>query len=243
MIFRLDRHCARALLLVLLVLLAAASVPAVAAEKDPWEGFNRRVFAFNEFLDRNLLKPLAKGYQAVAPDFVDTGVSNFFANLGEVPSFVNHLLQGKLREAGADGGRFAVNSSLGLLGLFDVASKLGIQQYTTDLGITLGHWGMGPGPYLVLPLLGPSSLRDGVGRGGDAVLHPLFYVEDETTQWGLRGVEVVDQRADLLEVEELISGDRYTFLRDLYLQRRSFLVSGGAQDEGFEDDEFGDEEF
>jgi phospholipid-binding lipoprotein MlaA len=245
MIQRFHHTCAQALLL---MLLACVDLPASAADKDPLEGLNRQVFAFNEFLDSNLLKPLAQGYRAVTPGFIDAGISNFFANLGEVPAFVNHLLQGRAFEAGTDGGRFVVNSTLGLLGLVDVASKFGIEQHDTDLGVTLGRWGVRPGPYLVVPLLGPSSVRDGVGRGGDLFLHPLYYVEDEATRWSLRGIEVVDLRANLLEVEELISGDRYTFMRDLYLQRRDFLVSSAAggdelEDVDFSDDEFGDEEF
>ena len=224
------------------LLLVALSPALLAAPKnDPWEGFNRQVFRFNEFMDRILLKPVAHGYQAVTPDFVDTGVSNVFGNLGEVPSFANHVLLGKWRDAGANGERLAINSTLGLLGLFDVASKLGIDKRDTDAGITLGHWGVGSGPYLVLPLLGPSSVRDGIGRSADVFLHPLYYVDDETTRYSLRALEIVDTRADLLEVEELITGDRYIFLRNLYLQRREFLLGGEASFEDEFDDEFDEE--
>lgn len=224
-----------------LLLLAAAPARADGTEADPWEGFNRKVFAFNDAVDRGFLKPLAKGYQAVTPDFVDTGVSNVFANLGEVPSFVAHLLQGDLSSAGADGGRFAVNSTLGLLGLFDVASRMGLEQKNSDLGLAFGSWGVGPGPYLVLPFLGPSTVRDAIGRGGETVLHPLFHVDEERLRWSLRALDIVDLRADLLEAEDLITGDRYTFLRNLYLQRRQFL-QGGVPEPSFEDD-FGDEDF
>ena len=220
----------------------SASVRA-AENSDPWEGFNRGVFAFNEFMDRNLLKPAAKGYQAVTPDFVDTGVTNVFSNLGEVPSFINHVLQGQVPDAAGDGGRFAVNSTLGLLGLFDVASKMGIEQKNTDFGITLGRWGFEPGPYLVLPFLGPSNIRDAAGRSADFVGYPLYYVEDSTTRWSLRALEIIDTRADLLETEELITGDRYTFLRNLYLQNRKFQISGGEAEPEFDDfeDEFDEE--
>ena len=220
------------------LLLGSAAAWCGEEEADPLEGFNRRVFEFNEVLDRNLLKPAARGYQAVSPQFVDTGVSNVFTNLGKVPAFVNHVLQWRLAEAGSDGRRFLVNSTLGLFGLFDVASKLGIEQHDTDLGVTLGRWGVGSGAYIVLPLFGPSTVRDGVSRGGDLFLHPLFYVDDETTKWSLRALEVVDLRADLLSVEELITGDRYIFLRDLYLQRREFLITGELPE-----DDFGDEDF
>jgi phospholipid-binding lipoprotein MlaA len=239
------------LLLLFGLLLGSAGARSAESVADPWEGMNRRIFAFNEFLDRNMLKPLAKGYQRIAPQFVDEGVSNFFGNLAEVPSCANHLLQWRLREAGLDGGRFAVNTTLGLLGLFDVASRMGIEQKQTDLGITLGRWGLHPGPYLVLPFFGPSSVRDGVGRGGDYFLAPLSHVDDETVAWSLRGTEVVDTRADLLSVEELITGDRYAFLRNLYMKRRVFLVRGEAPpadfdeefDEDFDDAEFEDESF
>lgn len=233
------------------VVLGGRGAHAAGGEADPWEGFNRRVFAFNEFLDRNLLKPVAKGYQKVTPQFVDDGVSNVFNNLGEVPSFVNHLLQGRLPDAGLDGGRFAVNSTLGLVGLFDVASKMGIEQKSTDLGVTLGRWGVHSGPYLVLPFLGPSSVRDGVSRGGDYFLQPLNYLGDDTLRWTLRGTELVDVRADLLSVEELITGDRYVFMRNLYLKRRAFQLNAGElppadfEDEFDDDlgDEFDDEDF
>ena len=233
------------------LVLGSAGVRAADGDADPWEGFNRRVFAFNEFLDRNFLKPVAKGYQKITPEFVDDGVSNVFNNLGEVPSFVNHVLQGRLPEAGLDGGRFAVNTTLGLVGLFDVASRMGLEQKSTDLGITLGRWGVHSGPYLVLPFLGPSSLRDGVGRGGDYFLQPLNYLEDDAVRWSLRGTELVDVRADLLSVEELITGDRYVFMRNLYLKRRAFQLDGGAPapaefEDEFDDDlgdEFEDEDF
>lgn len=227
------------------LLLGSAAVRAADRDADPWEGLNRRVFAFNEFLDRNFLKPVAKGYQKITPQFVDDGVSNVFNNLGEVPSFVNHVLQGRLPEAGLDGGRFAVNTTLGLVGVFDVASRMGIAQKSTDLGITLGRWGLRSGPYLVLPFLGPSSVRDGVGRGGDYFVTPLSYVEDDTLRWSLRGLELVDVRADLLSVEELITGDRYVFMRNLYLKRRAFQLNGGepppAEFEDEFDDDLGDE--
>ena len=220
------------------LLLGSAPAWCDADESDPLEGFNRRVYEFNDVLDRNLLKPAAKGYQAVTPQFVDTGASNFFTNLGKVPAFVNHVLQWRLAEAGSDGKRFFVNSTLGLLGLFDVASKLGIEQNDTDLGVTLGRWGVGSGPYIMLPFFGPSTVRDGFGRGGDLFLHPLYHVDDETTKWSLRALEVVDLRADLLSVEELITGDRYVFLRNLYLQRRQFQITGELPE-----DDFGDEDF
>ncbi|MCG3168960.1 MAG: putative phospholipid-binding lipoprotein MlaA [Pseudomonadales bacterium] len=218
------------------LLLGALAARANDTPADPWEGFNRRVFAFNEFMDRTLLEPVASGYQAVTPGFVDVGVSNFFANLGEVPSFVNHVLQGRVADAGLDAGRFAVNTTLGIAGLFDVASRMGIQQKSTDFGVTLGRWGVDPGPYLVLPLLGPCTVRDGVGRGGDWFLTPVNHVDDDTARWSLRALDTVDTRADLFATEELITGDRYAFLRNLYLKRRVFLIDDGPAEADFDDD-------
>lgn len=235
-----TRRHAAALLLGTALLVAALGVRAAEASNDPWECFNRRMFAFNDVVDRALLKPAAIGYRAITPGFVDRGVSNFFANLGEVPSFANHLLQGRLGDAGLDVSRFAINSTIGIVGLFDVASRMNIQQKTTDLGITLGRWGFDSGPYLVLPFFGPSSVRDGIGRGGDWFLEPVTYLEDDTARWSLRALDVVDTRAGLLDAEELIAGDRYVFLRNLYMKRRQFLLEGGPGeldfDDGFDDD-------
>jgi phospholipid-binding lipoprotein MlaA len=226
---------------VLAVLLLPGVVAAADAVRDPWEGLNRKTFAFNEFLDGYFLKPAAKGYEAITPDAVDTGVSNFFSNLREVPSFVNHAVQAKPAEASADAGRFLVNSTLGLFGVFDVASKLGIEQKESDFGLTLGHWGLGSGPYVVLPFLGPSSVRDAAGQAVDVFSYPVTYVSSEA-ELPLRALDIVDSRASLLETEKLITGDRYTFLRNLYMQRREFLLGGKVAEPSFED-EFEDEEF
>jgi phospholipid-binding lipoprotein MlaA len=216
-------------------------VDAAESVRDPWEGLNRKTFAFNEFLDGYFLKPAAKGYQAITPEPVDTGVTNFFANLREVPSFINHAVQAEPRDAADDAGRFIVNTTLGLFGIFDVASKLGIEQKETDFGLTLGRWGVGSGPYLMLPFLGPSSVRDTAGRVVGVFDYPLTYLPPDT-EIPLRALDIVDSRADLLETEELITGDRYTFLRNLYMQRRQFLQGGKLAEPSF-DDEFDDEEF
>jgi phospholipid-binding lipoprotein MlaA len=227
----------------LVVLISSASVPARAAGtvSDPWESLNRKTFAFNEFLDRNFLKPAAKGYQAVTPEPVDTSVTNFFSNLREVPSFVNHLAQARPKDAAADAGRFILNTTVGVLGLFDVASKVGIEQKNADFGLTLGRWGIGSGPYLVLPFLGPSTVRDAAGQTLDVFSYPVVYLE-APAEIPVRALEIIDGRADLLETEKLITGDRYTFLRNLYVQRRQFLLGGKVAEPSF-DDEFDDEEF
>lgn len=229
---------------------AALSVPVLAAsEADPWEGFNRAVFSFNETLDKYLLKPVAEGYVYVTPSPVRTGIGNFFNNIGEVTTVVNDLLQGKFRQAGLDSTRFLVNTTVGMAGFIDVGSRIGLQRNDEDFGQTLGYWGMGSGPYLMLPFLGPSTIRDAAGMVPDYFISPYDSVDDDATRYGIRGLQVVDLRASLLEVEKLVAGDRYSFFREAYLQRRAFLVRDGAMeetflddDELFEDDSFEDEE-
>lgn len=227
--------------MLLLALVAAPALRAAEAVSDPWEPLNRKTFAFNEFLDRHFLKPVAEGYQAVTPEPVDTSVTHFFSNLREVPSFVNHVAQARPRDAATDLGRFVINSTVGVLGLFDVASTLGVEQKRSDFGLTLGRWGIGSGPYVMLPFLGPSSLRDATGQAMDVFSYPVFYLESQS-EIPMRALEIVDGRADLLETEKLITGDRYVFLRNLYLQRREFLLGGKVAEPSFDDD-FGDEEF
>ena len=162
---RLGRLCACA---TLIVLPAMAS----ASEEDPWESFNRPVFRFNDVLDTYALKPLAQGYQKVTPQFVEDGVHNVFANIGDVGNLANNLLQGKLHNAGVDSGRLIFNTTFGLLGFIDVASRMGLQRNDEDFGQTLGVWGVNSGPYLVLPLLGPSTVRDATAKVPDSFLGP-----------------------------------------------------------------------
>jgi phospholipid-binding lipoprotein MlaA len=201
---------------------------------DPWEGWNRKVFAFNEVLDTYAMKPLAKGYQAVAPEPVEKGVSNFFGNLGEVVTIVNDLLQGKFGQAANDTGRVLINSTLGVAGLFEVAEPMGLAKSDgEDFGQTLATWGTGQGRYLVLPFFGPSSLRDAPGTVVDAFLHPIGYVEHVPTRNSLIGGRLIDTRAQLLDAEKLIKGDKYSFIRDVYLQRREYLINDGNVEDDF----------
>ncbi|MBW6392258.1 MlaA family lipoprotein [Billgrantia antri] len=246
----------------LLVALAAMAMLAGCAGRvtveerhpdDPWEGFNRQVFSFNEAIDRTVLKPVARGYRAVTPQPVQTGVGNFFSNLGEIRTTLNSLLQGKPANAGLSTSRFLINTTVGIAGLWDFATHMGITADEEDFGQTLGVWGVGEGPYLVLPLLGPSTVRDTSGLPLDAYTYPLTYVEDDKVRYGLTALRIVDVRAGLLDQEELIRGDRYVFIRDAYLQRRRFEVSDGEQgddpfasdefDFDFDDDDFDDSEF
>lgn len=210
-----------------LALSASQVLAAESQEVDPWEGFNRAMFSFNEGLDRAVVKPVTQGYRFIMPDFAEQGVHNFFENIGDVKTFFNNVLQGKPKEASEDLGRVIVNTTIGIGGLFDVASAFGIPKHDEDFGQTLGAWGVESGPYLVLPLFGPSSLRDGVGRIPDMMVDPIQQVSDDDTRLGLQVLRVIDTRSQLLEAEGVISGDRYTFIRDAYLQRREYQVNDG----------------
>jgi len=221
------------------IALGIVCAPAVAekSDNDPLEGFNRAVFAFNEQADRFVLKPIAQGYRFVTPDPIERGVGRIFSNLGEILNVANSLLQGKMSQAANDSGRFLVNTTIGLGGIFDVADDFGLKQYDDeDFGQTLGAWGVGSGPYLVLPLFGPSSLRDAPARLVDGYANPINTVDHVPTRNTIYGVQVVSTRAALLDTEKLISGDKYTFIRDVYLQRRDYLVSDGALEDAFGDD-------
>jgi len=208
-------------------------VMAQAAEEDPWEGFNRVVFRFNDTLDTYALKPLAQGYQAVTPKFLEDGVHNVFGNIGDVGNLANNLLQGKVHDAGVDTSRLLFNTTLGVLGFFDVAKKMGLNKTDEDFGQTLGVWGLNSGPYLVLPLLGPSSVRDAVGRVPDSFLQPYPYMDHVPSRNVTRGVAVIDTRASLLSAEKLIGGDKYIFIRNAYLQNREFRVKDGDVEDDF----------
>lgn len=211
-----------------------------ADPEDPWEGLNRKVFVFNDTLDTYLLRPVAKGYRTVTPDPVETGVSNVFNNLLEVRNVVNDLLQGKWGQAANDSGRFVVNTTVGVVGIFDVARHWGMPRADgEDFGQTFAHWGAGQGPYLVLPFFGSSTLRDAFGMPLNALVHPLVDVDHVPTRNTIYGMDLIDTRAALLDAEKLISGDKYTFIRDAYLQRRNFLIHDGAVEDTFgEDDDF-----
>lgn len=214
--------------------------------QDPWEGFNRGVYSFNNTLDTYALRPVAQGYDYVTPAPVKEGVGNFFSNLGEVSNTFNSLLQWKPTNAGTSFGRLLINTTLGLGGVLDPATRMGIEATEEDFGQTLAVWGVDAGPYLVLPFLGPSTLRDTAGLPVDWYTAPSTYIDDDATRWGLRFINLVDTRAALLDQEGLISGDRYSFIRDTYLQRRQFLIDDGRAGEdpfGSEDFEFDDSDF
>jgi len=224
-----------------LLLLSFASLAEEANDPDPWEGFNRKVFAFNEVMDKYALKPIAQGYRSITPDPVEHSVSNFFSNLGDVMVIANDIGQLKLGQAASDTGRFLVNTTVGFFGVFDVATHIGLEKHTEDLGQTLGYWGVGSGPYLVLPFLGPSNLRDTTGTAGE-----YFYGvgisdvgDDFDTNAAMYALWGVNMRAGLLDAESLISGDKYTFLRSFYQQRREYLINDGQTQDDFGDDDWG----
>lgn len=198
--------------------------------KDPIEGFNRAVFSFNDGLDKMVLKPVAKGYDAVLPNPVRTGVTNFFGNVADVFVGVNNLLQGKLTAGASDLGRVAVNSTIGLLGVLDVASNMGLEKHDEDFGQTFGRWGVGSGAYVVVPVFGPRTVRDTVGLVLDVAADPVANLDHVPTRNTLVAVRLVNDRADLLPADKVIEEaalDKYSYVRDAYLQRRRSLIHDG----------------
>ncbi|MEN7528965.1 MULTISPECIES: VacJ family lipoprotein [unclassified Cupriavidus] len=224
--------------------LAGCATGPQANPADPLEPFNRGVSTFNDNLDRYALKPVAEGYQNVVPSPVRTAVGNFFSNISDVYSAGNNLLQGKPTRAMEDTMRVAINSVLGIGGLIDIATPAGLPKYKEDFGQTLGVWGVPTGPYLVLPLFGPSSVRDASGMVVDRFMDPTFYISPWTASLAVSGVRVVDGRAQLLGASNLIEAaalDKYSFLRDSYLQRRQYLIYDGNPPKSKDDEDDGDD--
>lgn len=195
---------------------------------DPLEGFNRGVFAFNSTIDDYVARPIAKGYDYVLPDAAQTGVGNFFNNVTYPTVIVNDILQGKIVQSWADLGRLIFNSIVGIGGLVDAASMIGLERHSEDFGQTFGYWGIGNGAFLMIPLLGPSTNRDLVGRFGNSLTNPLTYVGSDISL-PLSAVDIIDTRAQLLSVDSVLEQqlDRYIFVRNAYLQRRESLVHDG----------------
>ncbi len=199
--------------------------------RDPWEGYNRHVFAFNEGVDVVVLKPVASAYHKLLPGFARRGVANAFSNLEDLPSALNNLLQGDFAGSGSDVLRFLINSTLGVFGLFDPATAMGLTKQQEDFGQTLGVWGVGPGPYFMLPLLGPSTVRDFPGRVVDFLIYPVNLIDNRDVRTALQATEVVSARAGFLEQGKILrelSPDFYQQLRNFYLNRRGHLIRDGA---------------
>lgn len=208
---------------------------------DPWEGMNRKIYQFNDTADRWVLKPVAKGYRWITPEPLEAGISNVFANLFEISTITNGLLQLKFLQAASDTGRFVINTTIGIAGLFDVATPLGLVKHHEDFGQTLGYWGVGSGPYVVVPFMGSYTLRSGTGSIiASQTTHYSHYIDHIRTRNQIFIVENVDRRANLLSAEELISGDRYSFIRDAYLQQREYLVNDGKVEDNFGEQDFED---
>ena len=204
---------------------------------DPFEDLNRDIFIFNEKLDEKLLKPAALTYRKVTPQFARTGVTNFFNNLEEIDTTINQVLQGEIKYAFNDAGRFVINSTIGLFGLIDVASKMGLEKHEEDFGQTLGVWGFDSGPYIMIPFLGPSNPRDLLSRPISSFLSGTFAMEDNDVKITLVGIDALETRERLLDAETLIIGDKYIFVKDAYIQLREYEINNGST----EDDEFLDD--
>ncbi len=220
------------LLMVTVAVLAgcATTGPKTPDPRDPLERLNRGTFAFNQSLDEAVVRPVLRGYRKVTPRVVRTGISNFFANAEYPIVIVNNLLQGKFGPAAYDTGRFLLNTTLGVGGLFDPATGAGLERNNEDFGQTLGRWGVPSGPYLMVPFLGPYTLRDGLGGLADDFAEPRHYLEDDSTRGWLWAGGQLNRRAGLTEAEAILdrSGDPYAFVRSAYLQRRQYLVTDGA---------------
>jgi phospholipid-binding lipoprotein MlaA len=211
---------------------------------DPWERFNRASYTVTDKVDRAVVKPVAKGYKAVTPDFVETGISNFFDNITYPRVFVNDLLQGKGVSALHDTGRFLLNTTVGVGGLFDPATSAGLQKNDEDFGQTLGKWGVPSGPYFFIPLLGPSTVRDAFGRIPDQFTEASIYIDNSSVRYGLLGLGLINTRAQLLDTEKALNGvyDRYALIRTVYLQQREYKVrDGNMPEDNSIEEEFQDE--
>lgn len=198
--------------------------------RDPFETLNRKIYKFNDVVDRETLKPAAEIYRLLVPELVRTGISNVFSNINDVIVIANDLLQGKIEQAGSDLARLTLNSTVGLLGVLDVATSFGLEKHDEDFGQTLGYWGFGDGPYIVLPFIGPSNARDTAGWVGDYYTWPVTYLEPDRDRNLIIALRLVVVRADLLEASRILETaalDPYQFVRDAYLQRRRNLVYDG----------------
>jgi phospholipid-binding lipoprotein MlaA len=222
------RNIVQAALVATAVILGGCAT--VSDPLDPYEPFNRGVYRFNDGLDKAVVQPAARAYRGLLPLFVRESVGNVFSNIGDVRNVLNNGLQGKLGAAYADLGRILINSTLGLGGLFDIASEAGIDKHNEDFGQTLGAWGARSGSFLMLPILGPTSTRDALGSVVDYATNPLTFVDPTGAQFALRGAEGIDNRTQLLDAGAVLEKsvlDPYLFMRDAYFQRRQALVRDG----------------
>jgi phospholipid-binding lipoprotein MlaA len=215
---------------VIAALVAGCASTGEGDPRDPFEGVNRRVYRFNDVVDVHVAQPVARGYKRVVPGEIRDRVRNFFGNIGDVFIGANNVLQGKFADGAGDWARVLWNTSLGLFGIHDVASEMGYEKHDEDFGQTFGWWGAKSGPYLILPLLGSSTMRDGLGKGVDLYTDPLTEVRPYHLEYGLIGLRLTQTRADLLDASRILEEaalDKYVFQRDAYLQRRRSLIYDG----------------
>ncbi len=236
------------LVLALLSFVLVTGCASSGNKEDPWEGFNRYSYKFTMALDDVIFKPVTKGYQAITPDVMEQGISNVFSNLGDVSNMVNNLLQGKVTDSASDLGRILINSTLGLAGLWDPASDMGLDKHDEDFGQTLAVWGVGSGPFIWVPLLGPSTVRDTAVFPVNSQLNPIGHVDHIPTRNQLAIMSKIDDRAALLKYDDQLKDtfDEYAFFRDLYLQNRQYKVLDGNipfEDEDCEEEDPEDCEF
>ena len=209
-----------------------------ASEIDPLKNINERTHVLNQTLDLQFASPIARFYKRVTPNFIEISITNFTRNIEDLSIAINNILQGKLNDGISDITRFTLNSTLGIGGLIDVASGLGLDKNDEDFGQTLAVWGVSDGPYLVLPGLGPSTMRDTLAMIPDAFLTPLWLIDHDRTAYSLTAIDLVDTRARYLGLESVVIGDEYLFFRDAYLQSREFEILDGQVNDDF--DEFDD---
>tara|TARA_Y100000590_G_scaffold93439_1_gene105851 strand:- start:2919 stop:3602 length:684 start_codon:yes stop_codon:yes gene_type:complete len=220
----------KALPLLLITLLSSQLI----AENDPFEEINRTTLKINKELDRTLATPVARFYRKVTPDVIEIGVYNSISNIDDISISINNILQGKFKAGISDIGRFLINSTIGIAGLVDVASKMGLEKHDEDFGQTLAVWGLPHGPYIMLPGLGPSSLRDTIGMIPDAFLSPSILINHEPTVYSLKFLDLIDTRARYLGLETITMGDEYLFLKDAYFQNRQYESKDGQVEDDFD---------
>ena len=205
------------------------------AETDPLKDLNQKTHDLNQTLDLQVASPVARFYKRITPDFIEIGVTNFTQNVEDLSIGVNNILQGKIKSGFSDLGRFTINSTIGIAGFLDIATDMGLEKHDEDFGQTLAVWGVPDGPYLVLPGLGPSTMRDTLAMIPDAFLTPLWLIDHDRTSYSLTAIDLIDTRARYLGLESVVIGDEYLFYRDAYLQSRQFEIKDGEIEDDFDD--------
>ncbi|MAS02931.1 MAG: hypothetical protein CMD48_06205 [Gammaproteobacteria bacterium] len=207
----------------------------IFTETDPLKNLNQKTHNLNQTLDLQVASPVARFYKRITPDFIEIGVTNFTQNVEDLSIGVNNILQGKIKSGFSDLGRFTINSTIGIAGFLDIASDMGLEKHDEDFGQTLAVWGVPDGPYLVLPGLGPSTMRDTLAMIPDAFLTPLWLIDHDRTSYSLTTIDLIDTRARYLGLESVVIGDEYLFYRDAYLQSRQFEIQDGQIEDDFDD--------